>query len=255
VPEEIRAAWDHRKDGLALEAAWSDLFARYAKAFPDLAGGLKRRTAGELPQNWQDTAKQVLEAALKQSASQATRQASQAVLNQFGVALPELLGGSADLTPSNNTQFKGAVTITPASQIGDYLHYGVREFGMTAVMNGLALHGGFIPYGGTFLIFSDYARNAIRLACLMKTRVILVYTHDSVGLGEDGPTHQPIEHLSSLRAMPNMSLWRPCDAAGDCDRLDAGDRAPRPTALADPPGRHNSRAAAQLADVRRGATC
>ena len=133
----------------------------------------------------------------------------------LGPALPELLGGSADLTPSNNTQFKGARTITPADEHGDYIHYGVREFGMTAIMNGIALHGGFIPYGGTFLVFSDYARNAVRLACLMRARVILVYTHDSIGLGEDGPTHQPIEHLASLRAIPNMSCgaramrWRP----------------------------------------------
>ena len=148
----------------------------------------------------------------KQTAPQATRQSSQAVLNVLGPALPELLGGSADLTPSNNTLFKDARTITPARTSGNYMHYGVREFGMTAVMNGIALHGGFIPYGGTFLVFSDYARNAVRLACLMSVRIVLVYTHDSIGLGEDGPTHQPIEHLASLRAMPHMTLWRPCDA-------------------------------------------
>ena len=213
VPEAIRAAWDHRKAGAQLEAEWRALFGRYARAHPDLAQEFERRTRGELPRNWSDIAHQVLETLLKQSAPQATRQSSQAVLNVLGPALPELLGGSADLTGSNNTLFKGARVITPRDEAGDYLHYGVREFGMTAIMNGIALHGGFIPYGGTFLVFSDYARNAVRLACLMQQRVILVYTHDSIGLGEDGPTHQPIEHLCSLRAMPHMSLWRPCDAA------------------------------------------
>jgi transketolase len=213
VPDEIRAAWDHRKAGAQREQAWAELFARYAKAHPDLAEEFERRTRGDLPQNWGDTARLVLETLRKQSAPQATRQSSQATLNVLAPELPELLGGSADLTGSNSTLFMGAQTITAADESGDYLHYGVREFGMTAIMNGIALHGGFIPYGGTFLVFSDYARNAVRLACLMQQRVILVYTHDSIGLGEDGPTHQPIEHLSSLRAMPHLNLWRPCDAA------------------------------------------
>jgi len=213
VPDEIRAAWDHRKAGAQREQAWAELFARYAKAHPDLAEEFERRTRGDLPQNWGDTARLVLETLRKQSAPQATRQSSQAALNVLAPELPELLGGSADLTGSNSTLFMGAQTITAADESGDYLHYGVREFGMTAIMNGIALHGGFIPYGGTFLVFSDYARNAVRLACLMQQRVILVYTHDSIGLGEDGPTHQPIEHLSSLRAMPHLNLWRPCDAA------------------------------------------
>jgi transketolase len=214
VPEEIRAAWDHRAAGAQLEAEWRALFGRYAKSHPDLAQEFTRRMAAELPQNWQDTVKATLAAASKQTAPQATRQSSQSALNVLGPALPELLGGSADLTGSNNTLFKGAKTIVaPGDENGDYLHYGVREFGMTGIMNGITLHGGFIPYGGTFLVFSDYARNAVRLACLMQQRVILVYTHDSIGLGEDGPTHQPIEQLSSLRAMPHMNLWRPCDAA------------------------------------------
>ncbi len=213
VPEDIRAQWDHRAAGARLEADWQALFARYAQAFPELAREFERRMRGELPADWADTARATLESLLKQAAPQATRQSSQAALNVLGPRLPELFGGSADLTGSNNTLFKGAVSITPADEAGDYVHYGVREFGMTALMNGIALHGGFIPYGGTFLVFSDYARNAVRLACLMKQRVILVYTHDSIGLGEDGPTHQPIEHLASLRAMPNMNLWRPCDAA------------------------------------------
>jgi transketolase len=213
VPDELRAAWDHRRQGAAAEAAWRELFQRYRTAHPELAREFDRRTRGELGQSWRNTAAQCLDTLLGQSAPQATRQSSQAVLNVIGPATPEILGGSADLTPSNNTLFKGAKTITPEDASGNYLHYGVREFGMTAVMNGIALHGGFIPYGGTFLVFSDYARNAIRLACLMSVRVVLVYTHDSIGLGEDGPTHQPIEHLTSLRAIPNMSLWRPCDAA------------------------------------------
>ncbi|HEX8784435.1 MAG TPA: transketolase, partial [Steroidobacteraceae bacterium] len=213
VPDEIRAAWNHRQQGAALEADWRALFARYAKAFPDLAREFERRMRGDLPVSWRDTAAQVQRELLKQSAPQATRASSQAALNIIGPALPEIFAGSADLTPSNNTMFKGAVTLTPGKAEGNYLHYGVREFGMTAIMNGLTVHGGHLPYGGTFLTFSDYARNAVRLACLMNAHVMLVYTHDSIGLGEDGPTHQPIEHLASLRAMPHMELWRPCDAA------------------------------------------
>ncbi|MGH8275828.1 MAG: transketolase family protein, partial [Steroidobacteraceae bacterium] len=213
VPEEIRAAWDHRRAGAALEATWRELLARYASAFPQEAREFERRMRGELPATWRETAAQILETMTKQTAPQATRASSQAVLNILAPALPEIFGGSADLTQSNSTFFKEARTVTPADERGDYLHYGVREFGMTAIMNGITLHGGLIPYGGTFLVFSDYARNAVRLACLMNLRVLLVYSHDSIGLGEDGPTHQPIEHLSSLRALPHMNLWRPCDAA------------------------------------------
>jgi transketolase len=213
VPQEIRAAWDHRQQGAALEADWRALFARYAKAFPDLAREFERRMRGDLPASWPDTAAQVQRELLKQSAPQATRASSKAVLNIIAPALPEIFAGSADLTTSNDTMFNGAVTLTPGAGEGDYVHYGVREFGMTAIMSGISLHGGHLPYGGTFLTFSDYARNAVRLACLMNARVILVYTHDSIGLGEDGPTHQPIEQLASLRAMPHMELWRPCDAA------------------------------------------
>ncbi|HWW31982.1 MAG TPA: transketolase, partial [Steroidobacteraceae bacterium] len=213
IPEEIRAAWDHRARGEALEAAWRELFARYAEHYPDEAREFERRMRGELPQGFRAAAAQALATFAGQSAAQATRASSQAVLNALTPALPEVFGGSADLTQSNSTFFKGARTVTPQDEAGDYLHYGVREFGMTGIMNGIALHGGLIPYGGTFLVFSDYARNAVRLACLMQQRVILVYSHDSIGLGEDGPTHQPIEHLASLRAMPHLSLWRPCDAA------------------------------------------
>ncbi|MFZ1868085.1 MAG: transketolase C-terminal domain-containing protein, partial [Steroidobacteraceae bacterium] len=179
---------------------------------PELARELERRMRGELPADWTETVSQALAAGLAQQAPQATRQSSQATLGVIGPRIPEIFGGSADLTGSNNTKFKAAREFDPRTATGNYMHYGVREFGMTAVMNGIALHGGFLPYGGTFLVFSDYARNGVRLAALMNTHVVLVYTHDSVGLGEDGPTHQPIEHLTSLRAMPNLALWRPCDA-------------------------------------------
>jgi transketolase len=211
IPDELKAQWDHHKQGAAAEQAWNDLFARYQKEFPDLAREFGRRTARELPKTWGENAMQVVEALGAQSKPQATRQSSQAVLDFLAPGLPEFFGGSADLTPSNNTQFKNAVTITPENFAGNYMHYGVREFGMTAALSGVALHSGFVPYGGTFLVFSDYARNAVRLACLMHVHSILVYTHDSIGLGEDGPTHQPIEHLTSLRAIPHMTLWRPCD--------------------------------------------
>jgi transketolase len=231
VPDELRAAWDHRRRGAATEAAWRELFGRYRTAHPELAREFDRRTRGELPQSWRNTAAQCMDLMLSQSAPQATRQSSQAVLNLIGPATGEILGGSADLTPSNNTMFKGARTITPEDASGNYLHYGVREFGMTAVMNGIALHGGFLCYGGTFLVFSDYARNAIRLACLMSARTVLVYTHDSIGLGEDGPTHQPVEHLTALRAMPNMSLWRPCDATETAVAWIAAIERKGPTAL------------------------
>ena len=254
VPEQIRAAWDHRKEGARVEAEWRGLFARYAAAHPDLAFEFERRTRGELPHNWADTARATLDAALKQTTPQATRQSSQASLNVLAPGLPELFGGSADLTGSNNTLFKGARGITPSDENGNYVHYGVREFGMTAMMNGMALHGGLIPYGGTFLVFSDYARNAVRLACLMQQRVVLVYTHDSIGLGEDGPTHQPIEHLSSLRAIPHMSLWRPCDAAETAIAWTLAIERHGPTALvltrqALP---QQPRSAQQLEGIRRG---
>jgi len=255
IPAALKQAWDHHAAGAAAEAAWNELFGRYRAAHPQLAAELERRMRGDLPQKWSDTAAQARTAALQESKPQATRQSSQASLNVIYPLLPELLGGSADLTGSNNTQPKNATAVTPTDFSGRYFHYGVREFGMTAIMNGMALHGGFIPYGGTFLTFSDYARNAVRLAALMRQRVILVYTHDSIGLGEDGPTHQPIEHLTSLRAMPNLSLWRPCDALETAVAwIAAIERATGPTALvltrqALP---QQPRSAEQQAAVRRG---
>ncbi|HEX4647241.1 MAG TPA: transketolase [Steroidobacteraceae bacterium] len=254
VPDEIRAAWDTRARGAALEAKWRELFARYAREFPDAAREFERRTLGKLPGNWEELAAQWVQAALKQTAAQATRASSQAVLNVLGPALPELLGGSADLTTSNSTLFKGARVLVPGAMNGDYLHYGVREFGMTAIMNGVTLHGGFIPYGGTFLVFSDYARNAVRLACLMKVRTVLVYSHDSIGLGEDGPTHQPIEHLTSLRAMPHVHVWRPCDAAETAVawKLALERQAPTALALTRQALPQQPRTSAQIGNIARG---
>jgi transketolase len=254
IPDEVRAAWDHRRQGAAAESSWRELFGRYRTAHPELGREFDRRMRGDLAQNWKDLAAQALETMLKQAAPQATRQSSQAVLNVIGPGLPEIFGGSADLTPSNNTMFKGARTITPEDASGNYLHYGVREFGMTAILNGVALHGGFVPYAGTFLVFSDYARNAVRLACLMSVRIVLVYTHDSIGLGEDGPTHQPVEHLTSLRAIPNMSLWRPCDAAETAIAWAAGIERKGPTALilSRQPLPQQLRTPQQVSDIRRG---
>jgi len=211
VPEDIRAAWDARQAGVKAEQAWQQRMAAYRHAHPELAAELERRLRGELPAGWRDAVLEFARSAQEKPAALATRSSSQKTLDVLGAAIPEMLGGSADLTGSNNTNHRGSQAVTAEGLGGNYLHYGVREFGMTAIMNGVALHGGFVPYGGTFLVFSDYARNAVRMACLMKQRVILVYTHDSIGLGEDGPTHQPVEHVASLRLIPSMQVWRPCD--------------------------------------------
>ena len=212
VPDEIRSAWDAQARGAALEAQWQARFDAYAARWPDLAAEFKRRVEGGLPQNWADLVDAAIGEIAAEARDLATRKASLRALEAFAPHLPELVGGSADLTGSNNTLHSGCTVIDRNNAAGNYVYFGVREFAMAAVLNGLALHGGFIPYGGTFLVFSDYARNALRMAALMRVRSILVFTHDSIGLGEDGPTHQPIEHLSSLRAMPNMTVWRPCDA-------------------------------------------
>jgi transketolase len=212
IPDDIRRAWDARDRGQRLEAQWRAEFEVYRRRYPNLATEFERRVRGELPADWPELAAAVIAEIDAEAKDTATRQASQRALEGFAPRLPELMGGSADLTGSNNTFHSGSVLIGPDDFSGNYLHFGVREFGMAAIMNGLALHAGLIPYGGTFLVFSDYARNALRMAALMRIRTILVLTHDSIGLGEDGPTHQPIEHLASLRAMPNMAVWRPCDA-------------------------------------------
>jgi transketolase len=232
IPAEIGAAWDQRARGTAAQKSWSERVAAYEKAYPELARELARRQSGALPADFEAIAHRALEAAIAVTAPQATRQSSQVALNAIGPGLGELVGGSADLSGSNNTFRKDSKAVTPNDFSGNYINYGVREFGMTAIMNGLTLHGGFRPYAGTFLVFSDYARNAVRMAALMKLGVILVYTHDSIGLGEDGPTHQPIEHVASLRAMPNLSTWRPCDTVETAVAwVAAVARADGPTAL------------------------
>ncbi len=255
MPADIRAAWDARAAGTARETAWRNIFAAYRREHPELAQEFERRMQGALPPAFRARALEVAANAAKVTQPTATRVSSQAVLNELGPTLPELIGGSADLTPSNNTWCKDSRVLGSDSADGNYLHYGVREFGMTAIMNGLALHGGFIPYGGTFLTFSDYARNGVRMAALMSLRSILVYTHDSIGLGEDGPTHQPVEHVASLRLIPNVVVWRPCDAVETTVAwLAAIERSNGPTALA--LTRQNlpqqARSAEQIEDIRRG---
>jgi transketolase len=210
VPAELRAQWNAREPGRLAHEAWHARFNAYARAFPDLAAEFERRQRGELPADWSASATKLTDALRAITAATATRKSSQQALDVLVPALPELLGGSADLTWSNLTTAKTSQSIDAEGR-GNYVHFGVREFGMAAIMNGMALHGGFIPYGGTFAVFSDYARNAIRMSALMRARVVHVLTHDSIGLGEDGPTHQPVEHAATLRLIPNLDVWRPCD--------------------------------------------
>ncbi|HEV2614250.1 MAG TPA: transketolase [Gammaproteobacteria bacterium] len=211
IPKEYYSAWDAKEKGLKLEKTWQDLFTNYSKKYPELAQEFTRRINHQLPTTFHQTVEDTLAKFSATPENIASRKASQNCINALLPILPEFLGGSADLTGSNLTQGKTAKTITPEDFSGNYIHYGVREFGMSAIMCGITLHGGFIPFGGTFLTFCDYARNAVRLAALMKIRVIFVYSHDSIGLGEDGPTHQPVEHIGMLRLTPDLSLWRPCD--------------------------------------------
>jgi len=211
VPDNIKQDWDARERGFRAETRWKEKLVRYEEAHPELALELVRRVKGELPGHFVERAAEFIASCQEKGESIASRKASQNSIAAFGEILPELIGGSADLAGSNLTRWKGSVPITDSAD-GNYINYGVREFGMTAIMSGIALHGGFIPYGGTFLIFMEYARNAVRMAALMKQHTINVYTHDSIGQGEDGPTHQPIEQLANLRTTPNMSVWRPCDA-------------------------------------------
>lgn len=255
IPETIGAAWDARKRGAEVEAAWNERFAAYRAAYPELAAELERRIAGELPADWAEQSARILAEVDGEAANIASRKASQNMLNHIGPLLPELLGGSADLTPSNLTAWSGSLHLGNTVTDGNYLSYGVREFGMAAIMNGLALHGGFIPYGGTFLVFSDYARNGLRMAALMGLRSVFVFTHDSIGLGEDGPTHQPVEHVSSLRLIPGLNVWRPCDAVESAVAWQqAVERADGPSALifSRQGLPHQPREAAQLADIARG---
>ena len=211
IPQDIYQAWDGKEKGAAVEADWDTRFEAYQQAYPELAAEFGRRSQNELPSNWQAHSQDFVKTLQANPQTIASRKASQNTIEAFGPMLPEFLGGSADLTPSNLTNWTGSKAISAEDASGNYLSYGVREFAMSAMMNGIALHGGFIPYGGTFLMFVEYARNALRMAALMKQRSIFVYTHDSIGLGEDGPTHQPVEQIASLRLTPNMSTWRPCD--------------------------------------------
>ena len=212
IPDEIQAAWNAVSAGSAREAQWQARFNSYRDAHPALAAEFERRVAGKLPVDWSQSAQAFIDALNEDAATVASRKASQMTLEGFGPLLPELAGGSADLAGSNLTIWSGSRPVSREDASGNYIYFGVREFGMAAICNGISLHGGFIPYSATFLVFSDYARNALRMAALMKIRQVFVFTHDSIGLGEDGPTHQPVEHVASLRLIPNMSLWRPCDA-------------------------------------------
>ena len=232
IPEAIYQGWDARARGREAESEWHAIRADYRKAHPELADEFDRRMAGELPTRFAEHADDLLARIAGQAESIATRKASQNALEGFGPYLPELIGGSADLTGSNNTRWSASTPVTARDGDGNYIFYGVREFAMTAIQNGIALHGGLLPYAGTFLVFSDYARNAVRMASLMGVRNILVYTHDSIGLGEDGPTHQPVEHLAALRMIPNMSVWRPCDTVETVAAWRAGiERQNGPTSL------------------------
>lgn len=255
VPADIYAEWDAKAAGAAAEAAWNDKFAAYAAAHPELAAEFKRRIAGELPADFAEKAAAYIKDVAEKGETIASRKASQNALNAFGPLLPEFLGGSADLAGSNLTLWKGCKGVSAEDASGNYMFYGVREFGMSAIMNGIALHGGFVPYGATFLIFMEYARNAVRMSALMKKRVLYVFTHDSIGLGEDGPTHQPIEQLASLRGTPNLDTWRPADAVESAVAWKyAIERADGPSALVFSRQNlpHQPRDAQQLADVARG---
>ncbi len=255
IPQEVYAEWSAKETGAAKEAAWNEKFAAYEAAYPELAAEFKRRVNGELPAEWEEKASQIIADLQANPANIASRKASQNALEAFGQMLPEFMGGSADLAPSNLTMWSGSKSLEANDFSGNYIHYGVREFGMTAIMNGIALHGGFVPYGATFLMFMEYARNAMRMAALMKIQNIQVYTHDSIGLGEDGPTHQPVEQMASLRLTPNMNTWRPCDQVESAVAWKlAIERKDAPTALIF--SRQNlaqqPRSAEQVTDIAKG---
>ncbi|HCN0252105.1 TPA: transketolase [Escherichia coli] len=255
IPGEIYAEWDATEKGAQVQQEWDALFADYAKQWPELAAEFTRHMKGDLPAGWVENMQKYVHDLQSHPAALATRQVSQKCLNHFADMLPELMGGSADLSPSNLTRHQKSVDFTGENPAGNYISYGVREFGMSAIMNGLALHGGFIPYGGTFLMFMEYARNALRMAALMKIRSVFVYTHDTIGLGEDGPTHQPVEQLASLRLTPNMETWRGCDqvevAVAWQQAIERKD-GPTSLVLTRQPLAQQPRTAAQLAEIARG---
>ena len=255
IPADIYAEWDAKEKGRAAEAEWDQRFAAYSAAFPTEANELIRRLSGELPADFAEKSSAYIAEVAAKGETIASRKASQNALNAYGPLLPELLGGSADLAGSNLTLWKGCKGVSAEDASGNYMYYGVREFGMSAIMNGVSLHGGLVPYGATFLMFMEYARNAVRMASLMKKRVVFVYTHDSIGLGEDGPTHQPVEQLTSLRSTPNLDTWRPADAVESavCWKL-AIERKDGPSALifSRQNLQHQTRDAGQIADIARG---
>jgi transketolase len=257
IPSDIYAGWDHRKTGAEVEQRWHDALAKYTAAFPELAAELNRRMSGELPSDWAAKSEAFVDKLQADGPTVASRKASQMSIEAFAPLLPELIGGSADLAGSNLTKWKGSVDAGNGhNPDGNYVYYGVREFGMSAIANGLALHGGFIPYDATFLVFSDYARNAVRMSALIPAHAIHVYTHDSIGLGEDGPTHQPVEHLASLRYIPNNQVWRPCDAVESAMSWKlAIERKGNPACLVFSRQnlKHQQRSAQQVADIARGA--
>ena len=232
IPKEVYDDWDSRESGKLQEEAWEKIFHDYSEENPELSSELKRIIAGKLPDGIEESIYSYVETVQKDLPKMATRVSSQKVLNVLGPLIPELLGGSADLTGSNNTNWEGTKAIRADDFLGNYINFGVREFGMTGIMNGMVLHGGLKPYGGTFLTFLDYARNAVRMAALMKIQTILIYSHDSIGVGEDGPTHQPVEHLTNLRTTPNLETWRPCDTSETAiSWLAALENSSKPTAL------------------------
>ncbi len=256
VPEEIYAGWDARGRGEDVEASWNESFKAYRAAYPELAVEFQRRMAGELPSNWQEGSSTFIKSVVEKGESVASRKASLMTLNGYGPLLPELIGGSADLTGSNLTAWSGSKPLGKTNGEANYIYFGVREFGMSAILNGIALHGGFIPYGATFLMFSEYARNALRMAALMKVPTVFVYTHDSIGLGEDGPTHQAVEQMATLRMIPRMSVWRPCDVVETAVSWKAAiERRDGPTCLifSRQGLPHQTRSPEQIASISRGA--
>jgi transketolase len=255
IPAEIQAAWDAREAGNAAESAWKEKFEAYRSDHADLAAEFERRMSGAMPENWEEEASKIIAELQDAGGDVATRKSSQIALNKFGPLLPELIGGSADLAGSNNTIWSGSVDVNDGTDDGNYIYFGVREFGMAAICNGLSLHGGFTPYNATFLVFSDYARNAVRMSALLPVRNIHVYTHDSIGLGEDGPTHQPVEHVASLRLIPNLDVWRPCDTVESAVAWKSAlESSGNPTALIFTRQGlpHQPRTATQLENVSRG---
>lgn len=255
IPDDYYAGWDAKKRGKELETEWQETFRAYETEYPALASEYKRQQTGKLPDNWQKTVADYIASTNTKAEKIASRKASQNAIEAFAANLPEMIGGSADLTGSNLTNWSGSVTISKENKNGNYISYGVREFAMAAINNGIALHGGLIPYSGTFLMFSEYARNALRMAALMKLRNIFVFTHDSIGLGEDGPTHQAVEQTATLRLMPNMSVWRPCDAVESAIAWQAAiERLDGPTSLlfSRQGLAHMSRDKEQLNNIARG---